>query len=255
MKTAVASLAIVSLALITATSVRAQAVLSADTPFVSEDQVLTLGTEVFGGNENGVSATLANGVDFQSHLNNATFVGTTLSGVTVDTDGSYYGGHANVTAFSDNTLNSMLNGDSVGAYSQVFVDGLTAGNTYVIQVFASMTQGDDIAGGFNNPNSVYYGTEDWVDETQGGSTTLSYGQPYDAVTQTYSGTGVYFFTDTFVATGSQEYLLSPQGDSTNGQALIAAVEVRELPEPSVYGMIGMGLLALVAIGRFRKQAA
>jgi hypothetical protein len=118
-----------------------------------------------------------------------------------------------------------------------------------------MTKGDDIGGGSNNPNSVYYGTETFDDETYGGSTSLSYGQPYDTTSMTYTGTGAYFFTDTFTATSSQEYLLSPGGQSTNNTVLIAAVQIREIPEPSTYALIGLGLLAFVVIGRFRKLEA
>lgn len=245
-------------ALTTSFSVRAAAVLSLDTPLTTEDQVLTLGTQVFGGNENFVSYTLDNGVDFQTQLRNATSEGTTLSGITVDTDGSGYGAHANVTAFGDNKLNAVMSGDALGSYAQIFVNGLTAGRTYVIQVFASMTQGADIGGGNNNPSSVYSATEPWVDHTNGGTTTLSWGQTYDPITQTYSGTGVYYFTDTFVAGGSSVFLESPQGQSTSGQAMVAALQIRDItdvPEPSTYAMIGLGLAALLAIGRRRGLAA
>jgi hypothetical protein len=265
MKPLIAALASGSLALLAATSVHAQAVLSADTYFTSESQVLTIGTEVWGGattfnGQNTIasgSRTLADGVSFDSIFNNANFVSTDLgSGITVKTDGSYYCGHSNVSGFSDPKLNSILEGDAVGNYGQIFVDGLVAGQTYVIQVFANMTQGADIGGGSNNSTSVYSGSEVVTDETQGGSTTLSYGQTYDPINETYSGTGVYSITDTFVAqAGGQEFLFLGQPPQTSAPVLVGEIQVRQLPEPSVYGLLGLGLLALVAIGRFRKLTA
>ena len=251
MKLAIAFATIGTLALLSATSAQASATLSASTNLTSESQVLTTGTEVWGGRQYGgnINSTLADGVTFGSVFNNANFVGTSLgSGITVKTDGSYYGAHSNLSSFSDPNLNSVLTDDQLGAYGQIFVDGLTTGQTYVIQVFASMTNSGDNGGGFSNPSTVYSAAENVTDETQGGTTTFDYGTGY-------SSTGATFFTDTFTATGSQEYLLFSQPPDTSNGVIFGAIQVRELPEPSVYGMIGLGLLALVGIGRFRKLAA
>jgi hypothetical protein len=233
-------------------------VLSADTAFTSEDQVLTLGTEVWGGRDtgNGGSHTLLNGVSFDSQFINASFVGTDLgSGITVKTDGAGYGSHTAISSFSDGVLNSVLEGDSQGGYGQLFVDGLVTGQTYVIQLFAAMTQSGDVGYGPSTPASYFSGTETVTDETQGGSTTLSYGQTYDPDTETYSGSGVYFITDTFVATGNEEYLYLNGSTNPAGLVLQDMVQVRELPEPSTYAMIGLGVLALLGYGKLRSRSA
>jgi hypothetical protein len=230
-----------------ASNVQAAPLFSASTELTSEYQILTQGTQVWGGaaTYNGGSRTLANGVDFDAIYNNANFVGTDLpGGVTLKTDGAYYGAHSNVSGFSDPVLNSVLEGDALGSYGQIFVDGLTAGHVYQLQLIVNMTHTGDIGGGFNNPSSVYSGSELVQDITQGGSTTLDWGQTYNPVTMTYSGTGANYVTETFVApTGGQEYLLL----SGAGSVLDGNIEVRDItavPEPSTYAMMLAGLAVL-----------
>jgi hypothetical protein len=229
--------------LMLAGSPSARAQFTSNTAFTSEGQVLTTGTEVWGGRANygGGTFTLANGVSFNTQFINATYVGTALSGVQVDVDGAYRADYTGVSAFSDSALNNVLTYDSTGSYGVFNIKGLTAGATYTVQFFAAMTGNGDYTSGGGAP--VEFSTEDVSNNTSGGSSTLSFGQAYDAGAETYSGTGVYTVSDTFTAglSGIQNFYFS---SPTSQTVQIAAGQIRMAPEPSTYAMLFGGLAVL-----------
>jgi hypothetical protein len=251
MKSALLSLIGAGAILVFAGSLTARAQFTADTAFTSEDQVLTNATEVWGGRANygGGSFTLADGDSFNSEFNNSNYVGTSLSNIQVDVDGAYRADYTGVNAFSDSALNNVLTYDSTGNYGVFNIKGLTAGVTYTVQFFAAMTNNGDYTSGGGAP--VESSTEIVTNTTSGGSSTLSFGQTYNPLTETYSGTGVYTVTDTFVApsNGTQDFFFS----SPTSQTVQIAAAVILIPEPSTYAMM-LGGLALLGFCVRRKLA-
>jgi hypothetical protein len=247
MKVTFSILAITAALLTVAGSPTAHAQFTADTYFTSEDQVLTTGTEVWGGRANygGGDFDLSDGVSFDTQFaGGVTYAGTSLSGITVRTDGAYRDDYTGVSAFSDSALNNVLTYD-ISTGGVIFdIAGLTSGDTYTVQFFSAMTNNGDYTSGGGAP--VESGTLPIANNTSGGTSTISFGQTYDAVSGTYSGTGVYTVTDTFVAgtDGTQNfYITSPSGSV----AQLAAADIRLVPEPSTYAMLlgGVALLGLI----------
>jgi hypothetical protein len=235
-------------------SLNAHAQFTTDTAFTSEDQVLTTGTEVWGGRANygGGSFTLSDGVSFGTEFTGGlNYAGTTLSGITVRTDGNYRDDYTGVGGFSDSALNNVLTYDFTGGYVVFDIAGLTAGQTYTVQFFAAMTNNGDYTSG--GGAAVESSTEKVENDSSGGTSTLSYGQTYDAGTDTYSGTGVYTVSDTFVAAsdGTQNlFFSSPTGETVQ----LAAADIRVAPEPSTYAML-LGGVALLGFVMRRKASA
>jgi hypothetical protein len=250
MKSALLSLIGAGAILVFAGSLTARAQFTTDTYFTSEGQVLTTGTEVWGGRANygGGSYTLADGVSFNTGFSNANYVGTSLSGISVDVDGAFRYDYTGVSAFSDSALNNVLTYDSSGSYGVFNIRGLTAGDTYTVQFFAAMTNNGDYTSGGGSP--VESSTETVANNTSGGSSTLSFGQTYDPVTETYSGTGVFTVSDTFIAQagGTQDFFFSSPSDQV---VQISAAQIRLAPEPSTYAMM-LGGLALLGFCVRRK---
>lgn len=226
-------------------------VLTPSTYLTDDSQILTTGTEVWGGRTvGGGPITLSNGVSLSTvFAGGPTYAASTIPGSTVSvrTDGAYRGDYTGEGGFSDSALNTALLYDFTGSYGQFYVAGLTPGNTYVIQLFATMTSSGDL--GFAGAPTDYMGTETVKDNTPGGtgaSTVLNWGQ---AVAGT--GTGTYFITDTFTANATgQEFL--DVNIVTGPQTQMAAAQIRDItavPEPSTYAMMLACLGALVWIVR------
>jgi len=232
----------------------ARAQFTSDTAFTSEDQVLTTGTEVWGGRANygGGNFDLSDGVSFDTQFaGGTTYAGTSLSGITVRTDGAYRDDYTGVSAFSDSALNNVLTYDMSTGGVIFDIAGLTAGDTYTVQFFSAMTNNGDYTSGGGAP--VESGTLPIANNTSGGSSTISFGQTYDAGSDSYTGTGVYTVSDTFVAgsDGTQDfYITCPSGSV----AQLAAAEIRLAPEPSTYAMM-LGGVALLGFVLRRKAAA
>jgi len=229
-------------------SLDARAQFTTNTAFTSEDQVLTTGTEVWGGRANygGGNFDLSDGVSFDTQFTGGlNYAGTTLSGITVRTDGNFRDDYTGVSAFSDSALNNVLTYDFSGSYVVFDIAGLTAGQTYTVQFIAAMTgTGDDTSGGDTGVEES--STEKVENDTSGGTSTLSYGQAYDSGSDSYTGTGAFTVTDTFVAgsDGTQDlYFSSPSSEIVQ----LAAAQIRLVPEPSTYAMLlgGVALLGFV----------
>lgn len=233
--------------LATAWSARAQ-ILTVSTPVTDVSSVLTLGSEVFGGSSNG-SFTLSNGVSFVYFYNS----GTTTSGipgstVTVDVDGAGYGNYANLS-LSDSTLNNVLN-NNLATQGSLFeyITGLTPGQAYVVQTFASMTPSGNI-----NGNGTYSGTEtvtysdSFYGATSGNTGTLSYGQLLPGES------GAFSMTATFTAgSAGTAFLRFLNSDNTVDE--IAALQIRALPEPSTWLLLAVGIAGSALLLRRRVTA-
>jgi hypothetical protein len=246
--------AITALTIVSGLVARAQ-VIGPDTYFTSEDQVLTTGTQVWGGRDvGGGNIVLNDGVSlntvFTGGDNYAPSTIAGYTGISVRTDGAYRGDETGVSGFSDPGLNTAFSYDFTGGYGQFYVAGLTSGDTYVIQLFAAKT-----SNGYTqvdaDTNDGVFGNELVKDDTSGGtgaSGTFSWGQPVSG-----TGTGVFTITDTFTANSSgQEFLDISSIDMNPSQ--IAAAQIRDItsvPEPSAYAIMLLSGLALGALA-FRR---
>jgi hypothetical protein len=167
--------------------------------------------------------TTANGVTF--HANAGTYSDgiITLSGTDPGTNSGI--GSASTP---DSVYNAILTGiayfygGSGPGSGMVTLSGLTQGDSYRVEIWNT--------GGLSGyPDTSYVGAT-----------------PTDSV----SFADNYAF-GTFIATGSTASFAVLDG---GGFPMVNAVALYSVPEPSTYAMIviGLGLLALVAVGRFRK---
>jgi hypothetical protein len=231
---------LLSLLALTAMTIAAHAAVTPTSTLVTGDSsVLTLGTEETSLSvvafQLGSPITLTNGVVFSNgnsgplpFVSTQNGITTTLSGVAGNT------GALSQTAFSDPNLDGVLEASILtsGSFS-LSTTGLTVGHTYDLQIFTALPGGTA-------------GTETVTDGLSSGS--LAFGG---------ANSGSYSTVDTFTAlTGGSESVTI--GSSTTGTEYVAAYELRDItdiPEPSTYAMIGLGLLSLFALGKFRKLTA
>jgi hypothetical protein len=215
-------------------------VLSSSTLLTSEFQTLIQGEQVYGGNDAYNNLTLNNGVTFGTrYVNGNVYTPSTIPGSTVSvrTDGAYRGDYTAEGFFTDGNLNNALQYDSTGSYGQYYIEGLTPGVKYELQLFATMTSNGYTDGGASGSETV----QDITAGGNGATTTLNWGQATPGV-----GSGTYFITELFTANSSgQEQLFF---SSISGAPVqIGASQILNLsviPEPSTYAMMLAGLAVL-----------
>jgi hypothetical protein len=240
----------------------AQIVLTPGVAVTGDESVLTTGTEVFGGTQNG-AFTLNNGVTFGSSLQNAVSVASTIPGSTVkvDSDGASFGDQTGNLGFTDSNLNNALAFNSAtGGQLFFYITGLTPGDRYLTQYFAALTTA--ATGGNINGNGSFNAVET-VSHEEGfftgveATTTLPYGRTADPANPgMYLDSGAFTGTDTFTANAAGTAFIQ-FSNSTNGIDLDAAVQIRDLttvPEPSTYALMFGAIGMLVLASRFRKLA-
>jgi hypothetical protein len=253
-----------------AEAAHAQYVVSGPVAVTGDESVLTEGTEVWGGSAGGLqnnstSYTLTNGVSF-GVFNNSNFVSFPGSNVQVDQDGASYGDQAadsiSDVGFSDPSLNGALSfGPATGNGGQLFLNikGLTSGDLYVIQAFASMTHtgNSNGNGGLSGTELVTPGSGDFSGLVPADASTLSWGQTADPANPgSYLNSGAFYVTDTFTANAAGTAFLVFNNSPGTAYELLDAAQIRDItnvPEPTTYAMMFAGL-ALVAFWVRRRSA-
>ena len=210
----------------------------------SASDIVTTGSLVETASAN-PSATTVNGVTFENHDTlsdgNVTFNNSsiTMSGISNPSypggDGSYYpdsswpaGYDANYATLVGAPYTTTLSGSS----GNIYLNGLTIGDEYLVQIFEPFWDAN------------------WTTQFQGGANTSS----------TVYSAGVA--RDGNPDTNNPSYVLGTfVADSTNQTVVVSgpsapeftALQLRAVPEPSTYALLGLGALALLIACR-RKVA-
>jgi hypothetical protein len=167
------------------------------------------------------STQTVNGVAFNINDTYAFTDGTfSLTGDVADgTDGNYPS--VGSTAYQDVLADCAYTAN--GTPVTVTMNGLTAGKEYEIEVWNSTPYDDTILTG----------------STSGDIQSLDIGQ-YTLGTFTAGATNSFTFGN---------------GPSRSGVGTIDALEIRQIPEPSTYALMGLGLLAIAVVSRRGFRAA
>jgi len=135
---------------------------------------------------------------------------------------------ASLTANSGMTMDFKLNGEgTTAATNNDFLEIPTLSLNGLVTV--NFTTSDTVSTG--TPYTLIFGAGTW---TAGDDLSFKFNAPAGYALDTSYGTDGYNFDI----------------DPLNGNSL--SVQFIAVPEPSIYGMLGLGLVGLVAIGRFRR---
>ena len=210
---------------------------------ISGDSNVSLTGTLFGAANNGgtgVSATTVNSVLFNPFVTdgtNTTFTSGnfTLSAANSVSGSSGFGSPQNPFAALSTPYKNLLASASyvLPGPLNLTISGLTAGQVYLVQLWVN----------YSDLTSPATETISAVN-----STILQYN-----TTSTVGGVG-QFVTGTFTANSSTELITLDNGAVPPSQAtLLNAVQVRAVPEPSVWAMMGAGSACLLATMHFRRR--
>jgi hypothetical protein len=209
--------------------------------------VSTVGSLVLANEIGGAAAQTVNGVTFSP------FTGTNAATIT----------QGNVT------LSAPTSGDTVNIDSGFGPSTFSSSYNAMLNGAAALGNGSSEANGLDpmdltiaglTPGSPYL-IEIWVNDSRGypvnRQETLS-GSNSDSAVIDYLTPPGQFITGTFVAdsTGSQTISMTPvdiNNSPSNADAQINAFQVRAVPEPATLGLVGVGAMGLLLIGRKRKM--
>lgn len=169
------------------------------------------------------AATVVNGVTFNINDTGSHSDGTfSLGGVSDGTDGDY--------PYVGSTAYKSVLADCAYTFGTgtVSISGLTNGQEYEIQIW----------------NATPYDPTDYVGSSSSDSI--------------YGARGTYVLGKFFaIGTTASFNFAQPSAveGGGSGASVISAIEIRAVPEPSTYGALALGVLALAGVVRVRKLAA
>ena len=209
---------------------------------ISGDSNVSLTGTLFGAANNGgtgVQGTTVNSVLFNPFVtdgSNTTFTSGnfTLASAAAVSGGSGFGSPQNPFNSLSTAYKTLLaSAASTTGTLNLTIGGLTLGQNYLVQLWVN----------YSDLTSPATETISAVN-----STILQYN-----TTSTVGGVG-QFVTGTFTANSSTELINLDNGAVPPSQAtLLNAVQVRAVPEPSVWAMMGAGSACLLATMRFRRR--